>query len=136
MVDRNATIAAYRGVERGGSDTCECAGCRNFRLARKLAFPDDFISLLDRLGIDPSKDAEVYHNVQLAPGRHHYGGWFHFIGNLEGEGDSSHVEFPGFETWLCFASAPRLSTLQGLSVVQLEFLSDSVPWLLSEPEMP
>jgi hypothetical protein len=136
-VDREATIAAYKRADHGGADTCDCSGCRNFRLARKLVFPDEFVALLDQLGIDPSKDAEVYHNARLSPGCHHYGGWFHFIGTIDGEGDSSHVRLAGaFESWLCPASAPRLSAFNGLPLVQLEFIAEAVPWLLAEPELP
>jgi hypothetical protein len=81
--DRDATRLAYGRVERGGVDTCNCADCRNFRVARARAFPAEFLSLLDQLGIDPCKDAEVYRNARLAPGRHDYGGWYHFIGTLD-----------------------------------------------------
>jgi hypothetical protein len=52
-------------------------------VARARAFPAEFLSLLDQLGIDPCKDAEVYRNARLAPGRHDYGGWYHFIGTLD-----------------------------------------------------
>jgi hypothetical protein len=40
--DRDATILAYGRTERGGADTCNCAGCRNFRVARADSFPADF----------------------------------------------------------------------------------------------
>jgi hypothetical protein len=40
----------------------------------------------------------------------------------------------GFIAWLCKASAPRLDPFEGLPVVQVEFHSESVPWVLSEAE--
>jgi len=61
--DRDATISAYGRTECGGGDTCDCANCRNFRVARTRVFPDKFLTLLDQLVIDPLKDAEVYHNA-------------------------------------------------------------------------
>ena len=29
------------------------------------------------------KEAEIYHNGQVRPGIHSYGGWFHFVGTIE-----------------------------------------------------
>ena len=133
--DRDATIIAYGRAERGGADTCDCANCRNFRVARARVFPNEFLTLLDRLGIDPVKDAEVYHNARLAPGRHDYGGWYHFMGTLDEAGDFPPVALgEGFTAWMCRASAPRLQGLEGAPVVQLEFQAETVPWLLDEPE--
>jgi hypothetical protein len=90
--DRDATILAYGRTERGGADTCDCAGCRNFRVARAGSFPAGFLALLDKLGIDPRKDAEVYRNARLAPGRHCYGGWYHFVGTLDQTADCPAVD--------------------------------------------
>jgi hypothetical protein len=133
--DPEATQLAYSHVESGGAKRCDCNGCRNFVAARERVFPKAFLEFLATLGVDPLKDAETYHNARLAPGRHDYGGWFHFVGRLNVDGDFGVVDFgDGFTAWLCKACAPRLSTLEGLSVVQLEFHSEAVPWALSEPE--
>jgi hypothetical protein len=135
-VDRAATIRAYSAVEQGGADTCLCAGCRNFRLARADVFPTAFLALLEELGIDPRKDSEVTHITSVGPGLHEYGGWFHFIGALEETGDFPPVELDEtFSTWMCQATAPRLSSLDGFPAVQLEFYAKSVPWLLPESEL-
>jgi hypothetical protein len=134
-VDRKATILAYSRTERGGADTCNCADCRNFRVARAVSFPAEFLALLDKLGIDPRKDAEVYHNARLAPGRHYYAGWYHFVGTLDQAGDFPPVDLGGgFSVWMCRASAPTLRSLDGMQVVQVEFQAEAVPWLLDEPE--
>lgn len=134
-VDRDATILAYDRAERGGADTCDCAYCRNFRIARPHVFPEKFLRLLDQLGINPLKDGEVYHNGLLAPGRHDYCGWYHFIGTLVETGDFPVVQLgEGFTVWMCHASAPRLESLKDTSAVQLEFHAETVPWLLDEPE--
>lgn len=86
--DRPATVEAYRRASAGGSKTCQCAACRNFVAAGLVVFPAAFLDLLDSLGIDPRKDGEAYHMARHSPGRHLYGGWFHFVGTLELTGDS------------------------------------------------
>jgi hypothetical protein len=94
-----------------------------------------FLALLEALGIDPFKDAETYHNARLGPGRHDYGGWFHFVGQLHTTGDFPVVDFGGgFTVSLCRAHAPPLTCLENMPLVQLEFHSDAVPWVLDEPE--
>jgi len=135
-VDRDATRLAYREAGRGGADTCDCNGCRNFRIARDRVFPPEFLALLDQLGVDPHKDGEVYHVARLAPGRHLYGGWYHFIGSLDETGDFPPVDLGprDFRVWMCRAAAPRLSSLKDKPAVQLEFSAEAVPWLLDEPD--
>jgi hypothetical protein len=133
--DRDATINAYRQTTRGGVDTCDCATCRNFRLAREHIFTEAFLRLLDELGIDPLKDGEVYYNARLSFGLHDYAGWYHFIGALNETGDFPAVQLgDGFTAWMCLASAPRLASLENAPTVQLEFHAEKVPWRLNEPE--
>jgi hypothetical protein len=133
-LERLATQEAYAMCPLGGDDTCDCAFCRNFRLARERVFPEPFLQLLDSLGIDPLKDGEVYH-VACPGGLHAYGGWFHFAGELIEDGDFAPVVLaPGFEAKLCKAEAPRIASLKDANVVQLEFDCRGVPWLLDEPD--
>jgi hypothetical protein len=122
--DRDATILAYARTERGGADKCDCAGCRNFRLVRAEVFPAEFIALLDKLGIDPAKDAEVYHNARLAPGRHDYGGWYHFVGTLDQNGEVPPVDLgSNFTVWMGHdAGAPRLPSLKGCRLCRWIFI--------------
>ena len=92
--DRAATEAAYAREPAGAATTCTCVGCRNFVAVRSQIFPPRFVEFLESLGIDPAKkEAEAYHTARLAPGRHHYGGWYHFIGILEITGDFAPVDF-------------------------------------------
>ncbi|MDB6011513.1 MAG: hypothetical protein JWL65_3763 [Gammaproteobacteria bacterium] len=133
--DRQATADAYSRASCGSSSRCACDGCRNFVAARGEVFPKEFLSLLDVLGVDPTKDGEVYRNGQLSPGKHHYGGWFHFVGTLDVTGDFPSMRFgDDFSAWLCHDSAPSLAELDGLPLVQLEFAGSAVPWVLDEPE--
>lgn len=134
--DREATAKAYAAAPMGRSETCDCSGCRNFRMARSQMFPAGFLGLLDDLGIDPQKASEIVHYGRLEDGLHYYGGWYHFVGHLEETGDFAPVEFgPGFNAFMLRARAPRLSTFRGSEVVQLEFDCKVVPWLLDEPDM-
>ena len=123
--DRQATVDAYARAEDGGSDTCSCNGCRNFRVVRDRVYPTEFVRLLGSLGSDPRKDGEVYHIARLAPGEHLYGGWFHFAVVEMG---------PAFKVWLCRKFAPELLSLKGLPLVQVEFQAEKVPWALAEAE--
>lgn len=134
VVDRDATRAAYKAAERGGSQECECAGCRNFCDARSVVFSSKFLAFLDELGIDPRKDAEVVHIQRVAPGMHHYSGWFHFVGTLNKSADTVTNFGDGFSVWMCPSFAPRLASLRGKEVVQLEFETPNVPWLIDAEE--
>jgi hypothetical protein len=104
---------------------------------RAEVFPAEFLSLLYKICIDPGKDAEVYHNARRAPGRHDYGGWYHFVGTLVQNAKFSPVDLGGgFTVWMGHdAGRPRLPSLKGMQVVQVDFGSDVVPWRLDEPEM-
>jgi hypothetical protein len=131
--DRAATAEAYARIDMGGADQCSCAGCRNFLKARNEVFPERFLALLESLGIDSRKDAEIVYYGPSGQGIYFYGGWFHFVGTLDTTGDFAPVPMgEGFETWLCRAHAPRISPLKDLPVVQLEFAARNVPWHLDE----
>jgi hypothetical protein len=133
ICDREATVAAYALAVEGGSDTCTCIWCRNFRVVRDRVYPTAFVEFLGSLGIDPRKDGEIYHNGEIEPGKHHYGGWFHFVGSLKKTGDFPMVEMePRFKVWLSGKSAPELTSLKGLSLVQVEIQAEAVPWVLDE----
>jgi hypothetical protein len=133
--DQGATAEAYGRAQDGGANACTCNTCRNFVVVRDRVFPAAFLALLDSLGIDPHKDGEVYHNGRLAPGRHDYGGWFHFVGSLDRTGDFPVVDFGGgFTVWLTRKAAPVLAALKDHPLVELQFHATNVPWGLDEPE--
>jgi hypothetical protein len=117
--DRAATILAYGRTERGGADTCNCVHCRNFGVSRAVAFPAEVLALLDKLGVDPRNDAEVYHNARLAPGRHHYGGWYHFVGALDRTGDFPPVDLGNAGILRSGTRSGNLKWLQRLDVARL-----------------
>ena len=60
LFDRESTVAAYRSVEQGGADLCNCSGCRNFRQFRSQAYGPKLQAMLERLGVDSMKEWEAY----------------------------------------------------------------------------
>ena len=133
--DRAETERAYSQAQQGGAEACGCETCRNYAAARDRVLPESFVSFLRSLGVDPSKEGEAYHMAQVAPGKHHYGGWYHFVGDLEKTGDFPMIEAaPGFKYFLCRAHAPHLKPLDGLNLVEVGFEAEAVPWVINEIE--
>lgn len=137
LFDREATVAAYARIPRGGAESCRCDPCRNWVESRGQILPRELRDLLERLGIPPDRDAEVYHDGRLDSGLHSYGGWYHFVGRVvRGEReDAPLLEFGFFRVF--FHSSPGLvpEAFAGQPVVQLEFMAE-VPWLSRIAEAP
>jgi hypothetical protein len=143
--DPAVTRELYRAVKSGAPEACGCAPCRNFAAARNQAYPKKVLRLFDDLGIAPDREAEIYHTHRISPGRHHYGGWFHFVGRLVGGPDAETQVMPNAwkldleivegEFRLGFTNRIGLlrSSFRGQPIVQLEF-DATLPWLLSEAE--
>jgi hypothetical protein len=60
---------------------------RNLATQRDVIYPASFRELLNRLGIDPNKEAEAVADGPLENGLHHYGGWFFFVGEMVTAGE-------------------------------------------------
>jgi hypothetical protein len=145
--DADATRACYAQVAQGSQVTCSCGDCRNFAAALEQAFPQQAREMLNRLGIDHSKPAEVYTTGRVDSGLHQYGGWFHFVGCIESgtdawrqvdkDGKSFTGELEPFADHFEFGITSRVALLpepfHGQSVVQLEFQTQ-IPWVLAEPQ--
>ncbi len=77
----------------------------------------------------------MYTEGAAGPGAHFYGGWYHFVGELEVTGDFPPVEYAGgFISYMCHKSAPCPPELDGLRLVQLEFRAQNVPWVVADEE--
>jgi hypothetical protein len=136
-------------LQSGAPEKCGCTPCLNFAAAREQVYPVDVIRLFDSLGIALDREAEVYHTHRVAPGRHHYGGWFHFVGRIVSGSDAARqigttqagpvwgfdLEKVGVDFELGFTHRIGLleKPFEGQPVVQLEFQA-TVPWLLPEEE--
>jgi hypothetical protein len=131
-VDRVATEQAYARCS-GSVMSCECVTCRNFKAVREHAFPAPVLALLADLGIDPRCEAEVYSLGRADSGLHRYGGWFHFIGELEVEIDNIERVGEHFLFWLTRQASLVPAAFGDSPVIQLEFVV-AVPWILDEPQ--
>lgn len=148
-VDREATLQAYAATPNGGSDECICLYCKNFAAAREHVYPEEFRTLLEQLGIDYRKEAEVWECSAAKSRIRFYSGLFHFIGAIvsiderevprcitlkqtnmrlaggkEPIGDSFAVAFSDRRDLIHTA-------FEGLDLVQLDF-DVEVPWVLDE----
>src|SRR5262249_39562807 len=74
---------------KGAPEECGCEPCRNFVAQRSTAYPAQAHEIFTQLGIAANREAEVYHIARLKPGRHLYGGWFHFVGAIQEGRDAS-----------------------------------------------
>jgi hypothetical protein len=136
--DCEASRRGYQLVPVGAPEACGCLYCRNFAATRSHVYPAEVLALFEQLGIDPSREAEVYHMGPLQPGLHRYGGWFHFVGRIEAEGESvGKFDLEGspgpFKFYFAENRALAPKSFEGLPLVQLDFEAD-VPWVIEEPE--
>jgi hypothetical protein len=124
--DAQATRRAHQHLRVGSPEACGCRDCQNFVSARGLVYPPEVVALFGRLGINPLQEAEVYHLGRHPSGLHLYGGWFHFVGEIESEGDTLgpfDFENVGAPFRLVFTNKAALLqvSFKDLPVVQLEF---------------
>jgi hypothetical protein len=144
--DPDATRLAF---SRYPGNSCTCDYCGNFRALGAEAYPAEVRALLNNLGVDPLKAAEVVHFCRRPTGKHFYKPWFHFIGRIEGGRDAA-VESPkGGRNWDLEAIAEGCSlgftaradllpkAFVGNPIVQIE-IQVEVPWVLpsQDPEDP
>jgi hypothetical protein len=80
--DAGATKDLYALIRQGDSERCTCAPCVSYIQQREQAYPDEFIALLQRLGVDWRRDSEVHYKGKAPGGLELYGGCFHFVGQI------------------------------------------------------
>jgi hypothetical protein len=130
--DRAATIQAYAAITTDDAAECGCSFCRNFIANRPSIYPQTFLALLDQLGIDPSKEGEVYECGPAEDGKRVYGGWFFFTGQMIERGERQ-TDRDGITYWFNSGnSLPRPNGEFGLDLLALNFTTH-VPWVLEEP---
>jgi hypothetical protein len=129
--DRDLTQRAYAGISVGGAEECGCAYCENFIAQKSTIYPSSFIALLETLGIDPTKEGEVYECSPLEDNKHLYGGWFFFTGQILETGERQ-VEKDGIQYFIASGrQLPRSQGEFGLDLLALNF-QIKVPWVLEE----
>ena len=80
--DVEATRSAYNQVSMGSADKCNCEYCQNYLLNIDKAFPPEILFLFEQMGIDYTKEAELYNIGKPQLGLVLYNGWLHFIGHV------------------------------------------------------
>ena len=131
-VDVVATQAAYSTIARGDPETCGCLYCRNFAAAREIAYPETVQSFYKQLGISPDREAETYEAGSVEDGRHHYGGWHHFIGQIVRSASSTVEIAPCFSVWFQKSKSCAEPVFHDVpDVVQVEFFT-LLPWLIAQ----
>ena len=129
--DTDATVAAYSEMAKGGAERCGCAYCRNFVVQRANAYPPEFIDLLSQLGIDFTKEGEVF---TYGPPDHRsqfYGGWFYFVARLIEAGTRPKTERAAFESGFRYWFTTSFPRCFGKDIAAVEFVTQ-VPWVLEE----
>lgn len=136
LYDRDATIAAYQGMGRGGADECPCSTpcdeCKNFAAQRDVAYPLQFKNLLDQLGIDSTKEAEVFTYREQQGGWQEYGGWFYLVGALVAgiPPTNWHPDATGFHCHFS-TSHPDPGDFKGRPALRLSF-DVRLKWVIKE----
>jgi hypothetical protein len=126
--DRDATQCVYAGLEQGNAEKCGCIDCQNFAAQRDSVYPESFKRLLDQLGIDLSKEGEVYAMGPNEAGKISYGGWFYFAGELIEAGENN-TNLDGFQFWFN-AKGPKAPAFWGEPVLSVEFVT-ALDWVIS-----
>jgi len=140
ICDVDATRFAYAGMALGGPEECGCLHCQNFVAARSQLYPPAVLALFEQLGIDSTRETEVYHlapNGSDADGppetrMHRYGGWFHAIGEVVTDRAEYEVPSQDFQLTIIPGGAVVPSSFPDTPLFRLEF-SVRVPWVLPEP---
>lgn len=85
LVDDEQNKLAYQNVV-GITESCDCKWCANFAMARDQTYPKKVINLFEQLGVDCTKEADLYQQGRDAKENTIiYRWWFYFIGKvLEG----------------------------------------------------
>jgi hypothetical protein len=135
--DTPTTRKAYADIRAGGADTCTCAMCRNWVAIRDRVLPSEFRDLLDRLGIDYTKDGEVVHYSRRDDGLHYYDGWYHGIGVMLSEPTTEMAIIDGVEIVIDWSNGTDLffEQLRGYPFVRVSF-SGFFPWVLEGEDEP
>lgn len=108
---------------------CKCAYCRNF-LATYNSMPADYFELLNILGIDPSKPANIIEYTKNNDGTHLYEWWFHIAGSLISKCDTLTKLNKQIDI-IITDNNDLVATAFPDSGIQINFWSN-LPWVLEE----
>lgn len=80
--DRATTLKLYKEIRPSLIWQCNCYSCRNYNFIREKIYPGNFLEILDKLGINYKKEAEIYHIRKTGFKKQLYCGWYHFTGRF------------------------------------------------------
>lgn len=120
-----------------GPQECTCCFCRNFLLAREQVYTEDFKKLLSQLGINYTKEIEVFQYYRISPGKQLYGGWHNFVGKIQMQDEKEvHNLVPDIKNFAWSFNEKHILIPKEFGnnpVVQIQW-TGIVPWLLDEIE--
>ncbi len=142
--DAEATREAYNAIDIGWPEFCGCVHCKNFVLARPMAYPPEALELFGRLGITASLEQEVVPVEPVGGSAYFYTGSFPLVGTITSGpdfwkpnpsgglmNDKAATEFLGDRFRMGFTKhltrTPK--PFRGKPVVQLEFAVE-VDWVI------
>ena len=90
---------AYKAIESGSADTCDCANCEHWLRIRDDVLPAEFQEFLRKLGIDASKEHDIseYEGGTIVHGRCLYVGVYYCAGVVLDGPDATTVHETGTE---------------------------------------
>lgn len=129
-VDIEATRKAYHNAQP--IDLCGCQGCKNYA-ALASAFSGDLLTFFQRLGIDPTKEAEMSVFYQDRARLHLYSGFYHLVACIREQPDPPSF-FPVTEQfWVAFTQETNLVPRYfPQPTLQME-IQAALPWVLQQP---
>lgn len=82
LVDNERTKLAYQSVV-STTESCDCEWCSNFVAVREKSYPSNVLNLFSQLGVDPTKEADLYQQARdETKNAVFYRWWFYFIGKV------------------------------------------------------
>lgn len=135
--DVAATRRLYAAKPRGEADGCTCKFCRNFILQRATAYPQEFVALLERLGVDPFKENEpIGFAMPDSVSQAFYFASFDFIGAIDAELPASLDTTRGafthrFKTGPDYSRGQMLADDLGAGPVASVHATMWLPWMLA-----
>jgi hypothetical protein len=136
-VDPKANRSAYSLIAEGAAEECACPECRNFIAARDkgLVYPAEVVELFGRMGVDSTRESEVY-GMDTGANRNGlgiYGGWFNVIGRLMGDDVAvPHEVSQRIQLYPSSGAALPDPAFGEVEMFRIEFVI-ALPWVLDEP---
>ena len=142
--DDKLTKNIYSKIEKGGPETCGCEHCLNFIANRDQLYPNTVKEIFNILGIDYTKEEEVYHYARMKNGLHSYGGDILFVGTIEyldddfkpGEQKKT-IEMKAVDENFSWNIVPVSCTVpdifKGHPLAEVTFHAE-IPWVIKEKE--